>query len=377
MMNETSINFAPRTTILYVDDAEMERKKFERAFGGDYAVLPASDAQAAMDLLRGMGDRIGIVIANEHAPDLSGRNLLRQVAAEFPHIIRILAAKNSKSEALLNVVNSGEVFRIIESPLDSIHAADTLRQATHQLQSRHARHQRLQAIEETMTFLTYELNTPLAAILNFARGMQRRLTDVSVSPQQQAEIWKASLAVDENVRYCIALLSSFTEMMNAASTPSVLSSASTAHHLIMSLLDNHPLTHDQRNMIQVDVEEDFPVSALPNCVSMVLSSLLSNTLRSLKDTPAPSINFTVTAGDHPHIRIANNGPGMAPEVLDRLTLDAVATHADSSEAERALAFCKSIMQVFGGEMMIRSVQGVYTTITLYFPPAKPKGVLPC
>ncbi len=374
-MNGANVTSPPRTTILYVDDSEAARKHFERTFGDDYPVLPASNAHAALTLLRGMGNRIGIVIATDDLQDSSGGDLLRQVAEDFPHTVRILATDRSNGEMSLNALNSGDVFRIIEDPMDSAPFASALRHATAQLQERHARHERLQAIEETMTFLTHELNTPLAAILNFARGMQRRLTDVSVSPQQQAEIWKASLEVDENVRYCIALLSSFDETIKGISAPHTISTGCTAHQLITSMLDHQPLTPAERNMIRIELEEDFPVSVLPNCISLVLSSLLGSTLRSLRNTSAPSVCFTVTAGDHPHIRIANNGSGISPEVLDRLMLDSVTTHADSGETERSLAFCKRVMQVFGGEMMIRSVQGVYTTFTLYFPPAKSSGAV--
>ncbi len=375
-MNEVAEGSSPRAAILYVDDAEMARKYFERTFGEDYSVLPAADAHAAIALLRGMSNRIGIVIADHDIPDRNGIDLLRQVAEEFPHVVRILATKQANSESLREAVDSGKVFRILEKPLDSVMAADTLRLATGQLQARNARQQRLQAVDEAIAFLTHELNTPLAAILNFARGMQRRLTDVSVSPQQQAEVWKASVAVDDNARYCIAMLSSFAETVKGVRARSVQPAENTAHQLLASMLDTYPLTLAQRGMIRIELEEDFPVTALPNCVSLVLSSLLGYTLRTLKDSPKPSISFTVTAGDHPHIRIADNGPGIPPDVLDKLMMDPVATRAEDGGPDRGLVFCKRIMQVFGGEMMIRSVQGVYTTITLYFPPVKTRGSFP-
>jgi two-component system response regulator PhcR len=361
------MHHSTRTSILHVEDVESERKNFVRYFGEEYPVLPALDAHAAIALLRSLGDRIGIIVIDEKLSGPSGSGLLHQVGIEFPHIIRILTAERAGSDLLKIAVNSGEIFRVIEKPIDPALAANALHQAANQLQTRRARNQRMQAIDETMTFLTHELNTPLAAILNFARGMQRRLTDISVSPQQQAEIWKASLAVDENVRNCIALLSSFSETLKSASIPAQ-PQENTAYQLVSSMLDHYPLSHEQRKMVRIELEEDFPVSTLPNCVSLVLSSLLEHTLSTLRDTSAPSVCFTVTAGDHPHIRISNNGPGIPPEILDKLMLDSVATHAESGEMERNLSFCKRIMQVFGGEMMIRSVQGVYTTITLYFPP---------
>jgi len=375
-MNDIAEDTADHAAILYVDDAEVARRYFERTFGEDYAILPAADAHAAIALLRGMSNRIGIVIADEDMPGRSGVDLLRQVAEEFPHVVRILATERADSESMRDAANSGGGFCILEKPLDSATAANALRTATGQLQLRNARQQRLQAIDEAIAFLTHELNTPLAAILNFARGMQRRLTDVSVSPQQQAEIWKASVAVDDNARYCLALVSSFAEAVKAVRTPPDQRTENTAHQVVVSMLDTYPLTHAQRCMIRVELEEDFPVTALPNCVSLALSALLGYALCALKDSPTPSICFTVAAGDHPHICIADNGPGIPPDVLDRLMIDPVATRADDGKANQALFFCKRIMEVFGGEMTICSAQGIGTTITLYFPPAKASRATP-
>jgi two-component system response regulator PhcR len=184
------------------------------------------------------------------------------------------------------------------------------------------------------------------------------------------------VAVDDNVRYCLALLSSFDETVKGVRSTSAHPAEHSAHQLVASMLDIYPLTNAQRGMIRLELEEDFQVTTLPNCVSLVLSSLLGHTLRALKDSQKPSICFTVAAGDHPHIRIADNGPGIPPDVLDKLAMDPIATRTDSAGPGLGLIFCKRIMQVFGGDMMIRSVQGIYTTITLYFPPVKGGGAAP-
>jgi two-component system response regulator PhcR len=185
---------------------------------------------------------------------------------------------------------------------------------------------------------------------------------------QQAEIGNAALAMDDNARYCLSLLSSFVESVQCAGASSARQAGSTAKQVILSLLDAYPLTAAQWASIRIDIREDFRIAALPNCVALVLSSLLNNALRALQDQPAPSICFTVLVEGNPQIRIADNGPGIPPEILDRLMVDPVTTHADAGGKGWGMIFCKRIMQSFGGGILVHSAAG--TTVTLNFPDMK-------
>ncbi len=355
--------------VLYVDDEEMARKYFERTFAEQYTVLTAADADAAMKIVEDPEAHVGIVVSDYRMPGRSGGDLLRQIAGEFPGVIRILVTAYADREVLLDTVNTGEVFRILEKPLDYDELGRALRLASDLLRTRNTRLQRLQAIDETLSFLAHELNTPLAAILNFARGMQDRLAEPGISPLQQSEVRKASLSVGDNARYCMDLLSSFVDTVRSAEAGPPLGAAVSARELVQSFLDSYPLTPAQRTMIHAELAGDFSISALPNCVSLVLSSLLNNSLRALKDHPAPAITLTVSGGESPSIRIADNGPGIPPDVLHRLTVDPITTHSDSGGSGWGLVFCKRIMQAFGGSVIIRSEPGKFTAITLIFPPA--------
>lgn len=77
------------------------------------------------------------------------------------------------------------------------------------------------------------------------------------------------------------------------------------------------------------MHDDFAVRTLPNCVALVLSSLLSNALRALDGVDSPSLRFVVAAEPDAAIRICDNGPGIPPEVMGRLLVDPVTTHAST------------------------------------------------
>lgn len=106
-----------RQTVVYVDDEELARKYFARAAGNDYEVLLADGADEAVSILRREGTRVAILVTDFRMPGRHGGDLLRLVSREYPHIVRILVTAYADRNALLGVVDSGEVFQILEKPL--------------------------------------------------------------------------------------------------------------------------------------------------------------------------------------------------------------------------------------------------------------------
>jgi Signal transduction histidine kinase len=362
-----------RLAVLYVDDEEMARKYFARAAGGDYDVLVADGADEALAVLRADPARVAVLVTDFRMPGRDGGQLLRQVAQEYPQIVRILVTAYADKDVLLETVNSGEVFRILEKPLSVADLREVLARAAERHRERTLRQHRLMAIDETLAFLAHELNTPLAAIANFAHGIRGRVAG-EYSAGRQAEIGQAASAMYDNAQYCLAVLSSFLQSVrNSAGSMPARSDAGTevsAGTLVTSLLDSYPFAGDQRSWVQVEMHGDFPVQTLPNCVALVLSSVMSNALRALRGVGTPALRFVVVAQPRPEIRICDNGPGIPPEVMERLLVDPVTTHASAGGSGLGMIFCNRVMQSFGGGIRIESASGAGTTVTLDFPSFK-------
>jgi len=365
--------------ILYVDDEEMAQKYFVRSVGGEFDVLTASGADEAVEMLRDKSLCIGILVTDYRMPGRDGGDLLCQIEREFPHVIRILVTAYADREMLLHTVNSGEVFRILEKPLNVDQVKNTLRQAYALSRERTTRQQRLIAMNETLNFLAHELNTPLASIVNFSQGMQSRMADANLSQPPIPDICKAALAINDNARYCLSLLLSFVNSIHSISPRINCHSEMTAHEMVLSLLDSYPLTPEQHAAIHVDIQEDFKVTALPNCVALVLSSILSNALRALKGHLSPRVTFSILVDASPQIRIGNNGPCIPPEILAHLMETPFTTHADSGGKGWGMVFCRRVMHSFGGNIVISSTPEFGTVITLEFPAVKgrlkPSGLI--
>ncbi|UGQ48648.1 hybrid sensor histidine kinase/response regulator [Massilia endophytica] len=366
-MSENPPNVA---TVLYVDDEELACKYFARAIEPDYKVLTAPGVSEALAILRQPDCKVEVLVTDYRMPGQAGGELLRVVEQHYPHLVRILVTAYADKEVLLETVNGGDIFRILEKPLDMGALRSALRLASASARERAARRHSMLAIEETVAFLAHELNTPLSTIANFARTLQRRVN--SDEPERglplKAEIGNAAAHMTDNARYCLSVLSSFVESVKRACVvpPARLAEGSAAQ-MISAILNSYPLTPPQRAAVAVDVRQDFTVRASPNCVALVLSSVLSNALRALEGHPAPSLRFVVAHEGRPYISLEDNGPGIPPAILNRLLIDPVTMHGRSGGSGWGLIFCNRVMQSFGGHLRVQSEQGQWTTVTLNFP----------
>ncbi|MFM0644879.1 hybrid sensor histidine kinase/response regulator [Paraburkholderia bryophila] len=360
----------PPFSILFVDDDELSRNHFARAIRADYNVHVAGSAEEAMAVLDRHGAEIAVLVTDFRMPGRDGDDLLRHVAHEYPQIVRILVTAYADKDLLLKTVNTGEIFRILEKPLRTEKVREVLQLAMMRYAERETRQQRLLAMDETLAFLAHELNTPLATISLFAQSVGSNVAE-QYDPERQKEIGHAATSMLNNAQYCLTLISSFWATVHKSGAQQSASGVSlrevTATRLIATLLDTYPFADSQRDWIQVDVQGDFVVRTMPNCVALVLSSLLSNALRALETTADPLLRLEVVATPEPEIRVRDNGPGIAPEIKARLMQDPVTTYAGAGGHGMGTIFCNRIMQSSGGSLRIDSALGEGTTVTMAFP----------
>ncbi|QGZ64862.1 hybrid sensor histidine kinase/response regulator [Paraburkholderia acidisoli] len=370
----------PPLAILFVDDDEMSRVLFERAiqglFHGLYPVHFARSAEEAFETLERHGHEIAVLVTDFRLPGRNGDHLLREAAQRYPHIVRILVTAYADKEMLIETVNSGEVFRILEKPLRANVLRELLQLAFDRYTETRAHRQQLLAMDETLAFLVHELSTPLATIALFARTLEGEHKERTGEPAPAREGGAASpaAAMLNNAQYCLTLVSSFWETVHKSSgaqgSPKESNREMSASRLVANLLDTYPFAGAQREWISVHVRNDFVVRAMPNCVALVLSSLISNALRELAAIESPALEIDVIAQDEPQIRIRDNGPGIAPEIMARLMQDPVTTHAESGGHGMGMIFCNRIMRSAGGSLRIDSALHQGTTVTMAF--GKPK-----
>ncbi|WP_332641362.1 sensor histidine kinase, partial [Brevundimonas sp.] len=96
---------------------------------------------------------------------------------------------------------------------------------------------------------------------------------------------------------------------------------------------------------------DLAVMAERNRLEQVVLNLLQNAIEALRDTADPMISLEVaTKGRRVTIRIADNGPGVAPEVRDRLFTPFTTDKRDG--VGLGLVISRDIVAGFGGELTL-------------------------
>ena len=355
-----------RATVLYVDDEELACKYFSHAVGVRYRVLTAPGVDAALALLAATGGEVDVLVTDYRMPGRLGTELLQEVARLYPHIVCMLVTAYADKKVLLELINGGTLFRLLEKPFDMSSMLNALQLAVQTGRERAARRQGLMAIDESLAFLAHELNTPLGAIANFARGIERR---AGVVDTPAAEIIEAAALMHENARYCLAILASFVDTVRLASAgPGMRAGrrAASAGQVLAGLLDSYPLSAGQRAAITLAIEDDFAITESPNCVALILSSVLGHALRRLAGHPHPLLLFTVGKR---HISLSDNGAAILPDLPERLLHDPI-TNDSVAEPAWSMIFCQRMMHSFGGNIDIDiAANGAdsETTVTLSFP----------
>lgn len=103
--------------LLVVDDEPDNLDLLYRTFYREFQVLRAEDGQTALELLAANRD-VAVIISDQRMPGMSGTEFLRQTAADYPDIMRIILTGYTDVEDLVGAINEGKVFKYVTKPWD-------------------------------------------------------------------------------------------------------------------------------------------------------------------------------------------------------------------------------------------------------------------
>lgn len=122
-------------------------------------------------------------------------------------------------------------------------------------------------------------------------------------------------------------------------------------------------TEGERHKIALEVKRNFVLKGDETLYLFVMFNLLKNALYYFKVTPQAKITITI---DQPRVIVRDTGPGIPRERMQHL-FDAFQTSGKQGGTGLGLAYCKRVMQSFGGDIRCHSVVGEYTEFILDFP----------
>ena len=369
-------------SILFVDDEAPSRKWFARCFGGEFDVATAASADDAMAILAERGDEFAALVTDYRMPQQDGMKLLRRVQHDHRHIVRLLATAYAEKDVAIAAVNQGKVLRILEKPLEDEPTREALREALalyrQQALERALNESRAATLRETLGFLAHELNTPLATVRGCVStvaaraipgGPEARAGVAEFREHQPGELLAALERAERRAQYCQSLVATFLQSARDAypgAAPQTVSASA-----LLAALDEFPFEEQERAWVARHVARDFRLPGRRDLLYLVLCTLTKNALQALRGRAQPCLRIEAGCapageGTRGWLRFTDNGAGIPPEVLARLTREPVTTRAGSGGNGMGLMFCQRVMQAAGGSVQVSSTLGEGTSVLLQF-----------
>ncbi|MFP8833860.1 ATP-binding protein [Hydrogenophaga sp. XSHU_21] len=369
--------------ILFVDDEAVSRQWFARCFGDEFDITTAASVDEALATLTESGQRFAVLITDYRMPEQDGMKLLRVVRREHRHLVRLMVTAYAEMNVAIAAINQGRVLRMLEKPLEDEATREALREALtiyrRQAMERALNESRAASLRETLGFLAHELNTPLATVRGSVAAVLERYRPpapgdapgtVRFEGLGAQELLAALQRAERRALYCQSLVSTFVQSARDAyrdAAPQSLSASS----LLDALVDEYPFEDRERQWVSTGLQQDFHLPGRRDLLYLVLCTLTKNAILALRDTALPRLRIEASCIGSPgtaraSIRFIDNGPGIAPDVLARLTREPVTTRAATGGSGMGLMFCQRVMLAAGGHVRIQSEPGEGTTVELLF-----------
>lgn len=250
----------------------------------------------------------------------------------------------------------------------------TAQHARERLESQLAQSQRFEAVGRLAGGVAHDFNNLLGVITNYATFLARQQDLPANLAGDVAQIHAAAARGAELTRQL--LLFSRREQLRPQ-----LFDLSTAVWDLSELM-SRPL----RPKIDLTVESDADLYVLADRGQ--ISQLLLNLVINARDAMVDGGRVTITAnrmslrtgdaalgelpaGPYARIRVADDGPGMAPEVVAQAFQPFFTTKARTEASGLGLATVQGIAEQSGGRAFITSTVGVGTTVTVVIPAQDP------
>jgi len=232
--------------------------------------------------------------------------------------------------------------------------------------SRQAHQERLSVLGEVAAVMAHEMNNPLAAISMFSQMLLEKL-DASSPLRTHAEV------VHRNTLSCKRTIRSLLDMATASSPELEEFDLRDMVDDVAELL--RPIAEQGRTVLRVDTEaRDGLVHASELQLRQALINLVMNAIQAVSREEERQI--TLSTLDRPRevvIRVHDTGPGIAPELRERIFESFFTTKPPGEGTGLGLPTARRTLEAHGGRLILRDDPGPGTTFEMVIPRRRGTG----
>jgi len=374
--------------ILYVDDEEKSLKSFARAFGDEFTIYTATNAQDGAKLLTEKPGQIAILMTDQRMPGEKGTWLLERARQTSPATLRILVTAFAEFKDAVNAINDGGIYHYVNKPWDPGLLEATLKRAMEFFLTQRERDQlmkeKMEALRNLMVAdrlvslgmlaagLSHHIRNALVTIKTFLDLAPNMMREEKVQPQsvRHEEFW------GDYHRSVLGQMDKINNLLKDLWTASEKPSAHLADNVKLRTVVadasaglSAALAAKKIEVLNL-VPEDLPTIAGDRMKLLrLLELVLREELANLPEGAQVTFGAEIINGEIPEIRleIRDNGPGLPPEALQFL-FDPFMVRTDSpSEYGIHLMACFFIVHHHGGRIQAAGDPGKGTVFNIFLP----------
>ena len=284
--------------------------------------------------------------------------LYKEIMALKPGASKIAAAHFERSS--FKILLSATAFQT-EGKIYKLIAFQNVSEALDETEAR--------AWQKLLSVMTHEIMNSVAPISSLADTLKHRLQQSVTSLNDDAgSLDDLELGIDTIKRRSEGLLKFAETYRNLNKITTLNLKKVFVRDLFGNLLQLMQPTLEQKNIELETIlkDTDLQLEIDINLVEQVLINLVVNAIEAIKDNPVPKIVLSsyVASNHKTVIKIADNGTGMPPELLDKIFVPFFSTKKNGSGI--GLSLCKQIMMLHRGNINVQSAEGEGTAFFLQF-----------
>lgn len=140
--------------ILYVDDEPDNLVVFKSTFRRYYEIHTAHSGIEGLEILKQIP--ISVIITDQRMPEMTGMQFLSRIPEE-PENMRMILTGFSDIQAIIDAINSGNVFRYVSKPWDKNELKDIIDMAIQSYEKRISQSRYIQELEHKIDALNEQL----------------------------------------------------------------------------------------------------------------------------------------------------------------------------------------------------------------------------
>jgi two-component system nitrogen regulation sensor histidine kinase NtrY len=224
------------------------------------------------------------------------------------------------------------------------------------------------AWQKLLNVMTHEIMNSVAPISSLADTLKNRLHNYSKETSSSADLDDLELGIDTIKRRSEGLLK-FTESYRNLNKITKLDLKKVLVRDLFENLNNLMQPTLAQKNIELNIvlrDTQMAIEIDLNLVEQVLINLLVNAIEAVKESAEPAITLSAEIGtnNRPCLKIADNGTGMPPDLVDKIFIPFFSTRKSGSGI--GLSLCKQIMMLHKGNIQVQSVEGEGSVFILLF-----------